>query len=172
MRNVRRVTSDLWKLRHNSCPYNDGGTWPASTYSEQMTPPSNSAAAAKLPAGVLGLAALLAASAANHFVRPGFYYPVVPPAITFASGPLTRDGWIRISGVLEFAAAAGLLIPQTRHAAGTCTSVMFAGFTAGHLSALKRAFGPDGTKRARIIHSLRLPLQVPLVVWAWRTRLL
>lgn len=136
-----------------------------------MTPTSNSTATIKLPAGALSLAALLATSAANHFVRPGFYYPVVPPAITAASGPLTRDGWIRISGVLEFVAAAGLLLPQTRRSAGICTAVMFAGFTAGHLSALKRAFGPEGTKRARIIHSLRLPLQVPLVVWAWRTRL-
>lgn len=128
-------------------------------------------ATTKLPVGALGLAALLSASAANHFVKPRFYYPVVPQAITTASGPLTRDGWIQISGALEFAAAAGLLLPQTRRSAGTCTAVMFAGFTAGHLSALKHAFGPTGTKRARIIHSLRLPLQVPLVVWAWRTRL-
>ncbi|MCW2133080.1 putative membrane protein [Arthrobacter sp. VKM Ac-2550] len=127
-------------------------------------------AAAKLPAGAVGLAALLATSAANHFARPAFYYPVVPAAITTASGPLTRDGWVQISGALEFAAAAGLLLPQTRRAAGICTAVMFAGFTAGHLSALKRAFGTEGTKQARIIHSLRLPLQVPLVVWAWRTR--
>lgn len=116
------------------------------------------------------LAALLTVSAVNHFATPHFYYPVVPPAITTREGIRSRKNWVHLSGVFEFAGAAGLLFPPTRSAAATCTAVMFAGFTAGHISALQRAFGPKGSRKARTIHSLRLPLQIPLVAWAWSVR--
>lgn len=116
------------------------------------------------------LAGLLTASAVNHFATPHFYYAVVPPSITTREGIRSRKNWVHFSGVIEFAGAAGLLYPPTRRAAATCTAVMFAGFTAGHISALKRAFGPKGSRKARTVHSLRLPLQVPLVAWAWSVR--
>lgn len=118
----------------------------------------------------LALAGLLTASAVNHFAAPHFYYPVVPPSITTKEGPASRKNWVHASGIIEFAGAAGLLIPQTRKAAAVCTTVMFAGFTAGHVSALHRASGPRGSRKARLIHSLRLPLQVPLIAWAWNVR--
>lgn len=120
------------------------------------------------------LAALLGASAANHVKNPGFYYPVVPPSICSDNGSagavLTRHQWVTLSAVPEALAAAGLLLPSTRKAAATATALMFVAFTAGHVSALRRALGPEGTPKSRRIHSLRLPLQIPLVVWAWRTR--
>jgi hypothetical protein len=50
-------------------------------------------------------------------------------------------------------------------------AALLAASAVGHLAALQRAFGPVGTPRARLIHSLRLPLQVPLVAWAWKSRL-
>ncbi|AIY00452.1 hypothetical protein ART_0853 [Arthrobacter sp. PAMC 25486] len=83
---------------------------------------------------------------------------------------MTRHQWVLASAAPEALAAVGLLVPRTRRAAATATTVMFAGFTAGHLSALRRAWGPDGTPSARRIHALRLPLQVPLVAWAWSAR--
>ena len=120
------------------------------------------------------LAALLGTSAVNHVKNPGFYYPVVPPSLCSdngnAHGVLSRHQWVTASAAPEALAAVGLLIPGTRKAAATATALMFAGFTAGHVSALRRALGPDGTPQSRRIHSLRLPLQVPLVVWAWRAR--
>ncbi len=124
--------------------------------------------------GTLALAALLGASAVNHMKNPGFYYPVVPPSLCSdnesVGAVLTRHQWVTVSAVPEALAAVGLLIPSTRKAAATATALMFAGFTAGHVSALKRALGPEGTPKSRRIHALRLPLQVPLVVWAWRAR--
>ncbi|GAB3271358.1 DoxX family protein [Arthrobacter pigmenti] len=119
-------------------------------------------------ASVLALAGLLTASAINHFTTEHFYYAVVPPSIT--SRKVSRRDWVHASGVIEFAGAAGLLLPQTRRTAAVCTAVMFAGFTAGHISALRRACGPKGSPKARMIHGLRLPLQVPLIAWAWKAR--
>lgn len=120
------------------------------------------------------LAALLAASAVNHLRNPKFYYPVVPPSLCSDKGGrlglLTRHQWVIASAVPEGLAAAGLLLPATRTAAATATALMFAGFTAGHVSALRHALAPGGSPQARRVHALRLPLQLPLVAWAWSAR--
>lgn len=120
------------------------------------------------------LAALLGASAVNHVRNPRFYYPVVPPVLCTDKagelGVMTRRQWVLASAAPEALAAVGLLLPATRKASATATAIMFAGFTAGHVSALLQAFGPEGTGEARLIHSLRLPLQLPLVAWAWSVR--
>lgn len=123
------------------------------------------------------LAAVLGASAVNHVRNPAFYHPVVPqllcrdrPGGGAAWAPLTRHGWIIASAVPEVLGAVGVLIPATRRTAATATALMFAAFTAGHVSALHHALEAGGDGRARIIHTLRLPLQLPLVAWAWRVR--
>lgn len=120
------------------------------------------------------MAALLSASAVNHFRNPRFYNQVVPRSICTDTqgrfGVLTRRQWVHLSGGLEFAAAAALLLPATRRAAATATAAMYVGFIAGHISALERAFSPRGSRQARIVHSLRLPLQLPLIRWAWSLR--
>ncbi|MBG0739926.1 hypothetical protein IV500_11070 [Paeniglutamicibacter antarcticus] len=109
-----------------------------------------------------------------HLGNPKFFYGVVPPALCTDAGGrlgvLSRAQWVMLSAVPEAMAAVGLLIPATRKPAATATALMFGAFTVGHLSALRRAFGPRGTPKARLIHSLRLPLQVPLILWAWRLR--
>ncbi|UVJ39924.1 hypothetical protein [Arthrobacter sp. CJ23] len=143
------------------------------------------------------LSALLLASAMKHFRSPSFFYPVVPDylcrnddadadaaetagasgtalaAAAPRNGPLaimSREEWIAATGLLEAAAAVGLLIPATRKAAAAGTAAMFTTFLAGHIDALRRAYGPDGTPAERRVHTLRLPLQLPLVLWAWRLR--
>lgn len=126
----------------------------------------------------MALAALLGTSAVIHLRNPEGYYSVVPPYLCSDSETgrgkpwalLTRRQWVIASAVPEFAGAAGLLIPATRKAAATATAAMFVGFTAGHISALQRAFGPKGTAEAKRIHGIRLPLQIPLVIWAWSAR--
>ena len=120
------------------------------------------------------MAALLSASAVNHFRNPRFYNAVVPRSISTDTsgefGVMTRRQWTYLSGALEFAAAAGLLVPATRRAAATGTTLMYIAFIAGHLSALQRAFGPRGSDREKLIHLVRLPLQLPLIRWAWSLR--
>ena len=122
------------------------------------------------------MSALLLASAGKHFEDPGFFGPVVPDFLCRddsgeqCNGPaavLSREEWVALSGLLEAAAAVGLLLPATRRPAAGCVTAMFTLFLAGHIDALRKAYGPDGTARQRRIHSLRLPLQAPLIAWAW-----
>ncbi|MFJ5861842.1 hypothetical protein ACIQCM_10505 [Pseudarthrobacter sp. NPDC092439] len=148
--------------------------------------------AGNLSAAAMG--ALLLASAWHHFRNPRFYHQVVPrflcredalatrktAAAAHDDGAhhsdgrplavLTRDEWIAVSGLLEFAAAVGILLPSTRKSTATALTVMFTAFMAGHIDALLRAYGPRGTPLQRGIHTLRLPLQAPLVAWAWSLR--
>ena len=83
---------------------------------------------------------------------------------------MTREEWIAVSGLLELSAAVGILVPLTRKAAATALTAMFIAFLAGHADALRRAYGPQGTPLQRRLHTLRLPLQGPLIVWAWSLR--
>lgn len=125
------------------------------------------------------LGALLLASAGKHFRDPGFYSQVVPEILCRddsgdrPNGPLavlSREEWVAVSGLLEVGAAVGLLVPATRRAAAGCVAVMFTVFLAGHADALCRAWSPDGTPLQRTVHTLRLPLQAPLIAWAWSLR--
>ncbi|XAS68831.1 hypothetical protein V3C33_06020 [Micrococcaceae bacterium Sec5.7] len=136
----------------------------------------------------VAMSALLMASAMKHFREPGFFYQVVPDVLCrddsgrdesvheaggTPDGPLalmSREEWVAVSGLLEAGAAVGLLIPATRRAAATCVTVMFAAFLAGHLDALRRAYGPRGSPKQRKAHTVRLPLQAPLILWAWSLR--
>ena len=83
---------------------------------------------------------------------------------------LSKEEWIAVSGLLELAAAVGILIPGTRRVTATGTAVMFTAFLAGHFDALLRAYGPQGTRARQKVHTVRLPLQAPLIAWAWSLR--
>ncbi|MFJ5956124.1 hypothetical protein ACIQC5_09210 [Paenarthrobacter sp. NPDC092416] len=131
-------------------------------------------------ASALGLSALLLASAMKHFRTPQFYYPVVPEYLcrqdeagSRPNGPMavmSREEWVASSGLLEATAAVGLLFPATRKVAADGVTAMFTIFLAGHIDALRRSYGPGGTQKQRRIHALRLPLQIPLIVWSWSLR--
>ncbi|MFD5278678.1 hypothetical protein ACFWIX_14105 [Pseudarthrobacter sp. NPDC058362] len=140
------------------------------------------------------MSALLLASAWHHFRSPRFYHQVVPSFLCREDAPapgettkaahdagaprsanrplavLTREEWIAVSGLLELAGAVGILLPPTRKAAAAALTAMFTAFLAGHVDALRRAYGPRGTPLQRRIHTLRLPLQAPLIAWAWSLR--
>ncbi len=122
------------------------------------------------------LSGLLLASAAKHFRDPRFFAPVVPDFLcrddsgrrgngSFAV--LSREEWVAVSGLLEAGAAVALLVPPTRRAAAGCITALFTAFLAGHIDALRRASGPAGTPGQRRFAGLRLPLQAPLIAWAW-----
>lgn len=127
----------------------------------------------------VAMSALLLASATKHFDDPAFFGPVVPEFLCRddtgeqSNSPLavlSQDEWVALSGLVEAGAAVGLLIPATRRAAAGAIAAMFTLFLAGHLDALRKAYGPDGTPAQRRAHTLRLPLQAPLIAWAWSLR--
>jgi uncharacterized membrane protein len=105
------------------------------------------------------LAGLLAAAGVAHFAVPRSFDATVPR--TLPGSPRT---WTYASGVAELALAAGVALPRTRRAAALATAAFFVGVF------------PDNVKMAldwrdrptpqKAVAFGRLPLQIPLVLWA------
>ncbi|WTX68871.1 hypothetical protein OG788_04920 [Streptomyces sp. NBC_00647] len=72
--------------------------------------------------------------------------------------------WTYASGVAELALAAGVALPSTRRVAALATAAFFVGvFPANVQMAVDWRHRPAPLKAAALA---RLPLQVPLVLWA------
>lgn len=114
------------------------------------------------PWRALGLAALLGAAGAAHFVVPDGYAAIVPRAL-----PAPRL-WVYGSGVAELGCAALLVAPRTRRLGGWAAAVLLvAVFPANVQMALDGGVpGASGLLGSPVAVWLRLPLQVPLVWWA------
>ena len=110
------------------------------------------------------LAALMLAAGLTHFAAPRAYQRIVPRMV---GDPAF---WVRWSGVAELVCAGLLVGPRTRRAGALATvGILVAVFPANVKMALDggipgRPF-PLGSPAAAWA---RLPLQLPLVVWAWR----
>ncbi|MFF4590186.1 DoxX family protein [Streptomyces sp. NPDC001388] len=105
------------------------------------------------------LAGLLAAAGVAHFATPRSFDATIPPAL-----PGSPRAWTYGSGVAELALAAGVALPRTRKAAALATAAFFVGvFPANVKMALDWRDRPTPLKTAAFG---RLPLQVPLVLWA------
>jgi uncharacterized membrane protein len=106
------------------------------------------------------LAALLAGAGATHFLVPGPYDAIVPPVL-----PGEPRAWTYGSGVAELLVAAAVAAPRTRRTGATAAAVLLvAVFPANVYMALEPGDVP------RWIALARLPLQVPLVLWALQVR--
>jgi uncharacterized membrane protein len=104
------------------------------------------------------LAGLLAAAGVTHLVAPERYVRIVPPALP-APGAL-----VALSGVAELACAVLVAMPRTRRIGGWATvALLVAVFPANVQMALDSG---GGAGWYRTVAWLRVPLQVPLVLWA------
>ncbi len=101
------------------------------------------------------LAAGLAVTGVMHFVSPGFYDGLIPPFL-----PAPR-AWIYGSGGLELACAAAVAVPATRRGGALASAALFVAVFPGNLY---QAIEPGDVPRWAAL--ARLPLQVPLVLWA------
>ena len=107
------------------------------------------------------LAGLLAVTGTSHFVAPRPYVRIVPRGIG------SRHGWVYASGVAELACSAGLALPRTRRGAARATAALFVVvFAANVQMALDSRRVPSSAYR--LGSWLRLPVQVPLLLWARR----
>ena len=101
----------------------------------------------------LMLAGLLATAGVAHFATPRPFDATIPRGL-----PGTPRAWTYASG------AAGLALPRTRKAAALATAAFFVGvFPANVKLAADWRHRPTPQKAAAFG---RLPLQVPLVLWA------
>jgi uncharacterized membrane protein len=105
------------------------------------------------------LAGLLASAAAAHFAVPRQFDATVPRVL-----PGEARTWTYASGVVELALAAGVAVPRTRRVAALASAAFFVGvFPANVQMAVDWRHRPAPQKAAALA---RLPLQVPLVLWA------
>lgn len=106
---------------------------------------------------------MLAFAAIAHVVVPGAFDSIVPHVLP---GPARL--WTYVSGATEISLAMGLAWPPTRRSAATLTAVFFVlVFPANIQMAVEWASRPAP---AFAVALLRLPLQLPLVWWAWGLR--
>ncbi|MET9625333.1 MULTISPECIES: hypothetical protein [unclassified Streptomyces] len=105
------------------------------------------------------LAGLLAAAGTAHFVAPRRFDATIPRAL-----PGSPRAWTQASGVAELALAAGLAFPGTRRASARATALFFAAVFPANV---KMAYDwRDRSTAARTVAYARLPLQIPLILWA------
>ena len=112
----------------------------------------------------LALASLLAVAGATHFVVPESYRRIVPELL---GDPAF---WVRWSGVAEIGCAALVAHPKTRAAgAYAAVALLVAVFPANVKMALDGGIpGASFPLGSAAVAWARVPLQVPLVLWAWR----
>ncbi|MBC5815015.1 MAG: DoxX family protein [Candidatus Eremiobacteraeota bacterium] len=98
-----------------------------------------------------------------HFVRTPFYVHIMPPPLETHALLL-----VYISGVCEVLGGIGVLLPQTRKAAGIgLLALLIAVFPANVYMAMRpELFRDVGPPVAFII---RLPIQFVVAAWVWWT---
>jgi uncharacterized membrane protein len=105
------------------------------------------------------LAGLLATAGATHFLLPKPYDAIVPKSL-----PGSPRTWTQASGIAEFAVAAAVAIPATRRTGGLLAAGLF---TAVFPANVKMAYDWRGRPAPYKAAAYgRLPVQVPLVLWA------
>ena len=111
------------------------------------------------------LSMLLAGSGVLHFVKPEPYASIVPRQL---GDPLP---WVYASGIAEFACATGLAFVRTRRQAALATALLFVGvFPANVQMAVSALKSERASTTTQVLTVARLPLQVPLVLWALTVR--
>jgi len=108
--------------------------------------------------GALIVAALFLASGVLHLVNPAAFVWLMPPWL-----PLQTE-LIVISGVMELAAAIGLILKQ-RWAPLLTVLTLLAVWPANWWFAIDSL---TSNPEIALIAWLRLPLQLPLLWWAWK----
>ncbi|MGH3687489.1 MAG: DoxX family protein [Pseudonocardiaceae bacterium] len=111
------------------------------------------------PTAATGLVVLLTSSGVLHFAAPARFDAIVPEQL-----PGTARTWTHVSGMVELVIAALVAAPRTRRLGGLLAALLFvAVFPANVKMAIDWADRP-GWMRALAYG--RLPLQIPLVLWA------
>ncbi|WP_189171565.1 MauE/DoxX family redox-associated membrane protein [Pilimelia anulata] len=109
----------------------------------------------------LALAGLLAGAAVTHAAAPRVYDRIVPRAL-----PGPPRFWTYASGVAELAVAAALAHPRWRRVGGAAAAVLFVAVFPANLR-MARDWRHRPAPWSTLAYA-RLPVQAPLVWWAWR----
>ncbi len=108
----------------------------------------------------LFLITILTTSGVLHFLQPGPFVSIVPKML-----PKRRE-LVAISGAAELLCAGLLAVPRTRSVGGPLTAALFAAVLPANVSMALRSESRPGWYR--VLLWVRLPLQIPLVLWSIR----
>lgn len=108
------------------------------------------------------LGGLLAVTGVTHFAAPRMYERIIPHALG------AEAFWVSASGAAELTGAALLVLPRTRRlGAWWVAAVLVLVFPANVQMALDGGMeGASWPLGSPVVAWLRLPIQVPLVLWA------
>ena len=109
------------------------------------------------------LAAIFVFAGVMHFIIPASYVGIMPPWLPW------HLGLVYLSGIAEIAGGIGLLIPRTRRAAGIGLVLLLIAVWPANLQMLLNARAAGVPSWHEALLWLRLPLQLVLIVWVWRT---
>lgn len=112
----------------------------------------------------LVFAAFFTGAGALHFVVPGSYLAIMPPALP---QPLLL---VYLSGVAEIMGGIGLLVPATRRAACLWLIVVLIAVFPANIQMLANGRARGVTWWAETLLWLRLPFQFMLIWWLWKLR--
>ena len=122
----------------------------------------------RVPAGPRSaavLSAVLVVAGTLHLVSPRTYDPLIPRVLG------DPRPWVIGSGVAEILCGVAVAVPRTRRGGGWLTAALFVAVLPGNVTMAVAAVTDDaatsGASLGRQVLTLaRLPLQVPLVLWA------
>jgi uncharacterized membrane protein len=98
-----------------------------------------------------------------HLVRPAPYIRIMPPWLPAPAA------LVLISGVAEIAGGLGILLPLTRVAAGWGLIVLLVAVFPANVQMLLGAVTHHASRGWIALLVARLPLQIVLIWWVWRT---
>lgn len=113
----------------------------------------------RTPSSPMLLAGLLAGAAVAHAVAPKQFDAIVPRSL-----PGSPRQWTYASGAAELALAVGVAHPRTRRVAALATAAFFVGVFPANVKMAVDA--RHGSHAVQAVTLGRLPLQIPLVMWA------
>lgn len=124
-----------------------------------------------LSRGARFVAVIFAGSGVLHLARPQVFQGAVPDVL-----PAHRE-LVYLSGIAELLCAIGLAVPTTRRPAAIATAALLVAIFPANVQMAWDA-GEDlvsnGATTQRGVYLaatlVRLPLQIPLIRWAWQAR--
>jgi uncharacterized membrane protein len=117
--------------------------------------------------GCVLLAVLFLLSGGFHFLAPQVYLRIMPP---YLPAPVAL---VYLSGAAEMLGGAGLLVPSARRYAAWGLVVLLIAVLPANIYMATAHVSTPGIMGHRWAQWLRIPLQAPLIYWAWlytRTR--
>jgi uncharacterized membrane protein len=112
-------------------------------------------------AGAIGLGVLFVFTGVGHFIQTEAMAQMLPEFVPY------RVPLVYLTGVLEFAIAAGFFIPATRRLAGWAAAAVLVLFFPANIYAAFAHVPMGGHAWGPVYLLLRAPLQAAIVAWVW-----